>query len=269
RIKSFQQGSSGSTDADEFEVVSEDRARVSDIPVASLESKNDFTNSFLSKIGIFLGVSAVVTLISVSLMAPNRGMSFGIQFLSDGSSPSAMAATSGGFSFHAFGYTVVLPEYAPGWAYFWLLIAAGCGLFISEEALNIWVGITLARLLSFDGTWRSFSGSFSKNGLYVVSTIIWVYWGVTLSDMIPFYLGKLFRRSRASADIVSKIGVSKEKAAEITSSVRKYGNLIGFVERFSIGARNPTALLAGAMGISAECFFAGVCCGGLITLTLQ
>ncbi|CAN1140990.1 hypothetical protein LINPERPRIM_LOCUS25185 [Linum perenne] len=41
------------------------------------------------------------------------------------------------------------------------------------------------------------------------------------------------------------------------------------VERFSLGVRNPTAFLAGSLGISPECFFAGVCCGGLITLSVQ
>lgn len=41
------------------------------------------------------------------------------------------------------------------------------------------------------------------------------------------------------------------------------------MERFTIGVRNSTAFLAGASGISAECFFAGVCCGGLITLPIQ
>lgn len=96
-----------------------------------------------------------------------------------------------------------------------------------------------------------------------------MYWGVCISDLIPFYLGKLFRKSRASDDILSKLGIGKEKALSITSEVQRYGNLIGFVERFSLGVRNPTAFVAGALGISSECFFAGVCFGGLITLPVQ
>ncbi|ESR56840.1 hypothetical protein CICLE_v100207931mg, partial [Citrus x clementina] len=40
-------------------------------------------------------------------------------------------------------------------------------------------------------------------------------------------------------------------------------------ERFSLGVRNPTAFLAGTMGIPPDCFFAGVCCGGLLTLPIQ
>lgn len=80
--------------------------------------------------------------------------------------------------------------------------------------------------------------------------------GVCLSDMIPFYLGKLFRQSGASDDVCSKVifqfkyvypeswlfstfridtrifviklGIGKEKALSITQAVQKYGNLSGF-----------------------------------------
>ncbi|PIA36038.1 hypothetical protein AQUCO_03400143v1 [Aquilegia coerulea] len=87
--------------------------------------------------------------------------------------------------------------------------------------------------------------------------------------MVPFYFGKLFGQTRASDDLCAKLGIDRKKAVNITSAVQRYGNLIGFVERFSIGVRNPTAFLAGSLGIPAECFFAGVCCGGLITLPVQ
>jgi membrane protein DedA with SNARE-associated domain len=65
--------------------------------------------------------------------------------------------------------------------------------------------------------------------------------------MIPFYIGKLFRQSGASDDVCSKLGIGKEKALSITQAVQKYGNLSGFVERFSVGMRNPTAFFAGAL----------------------
>ncbi|PIN10949.1 hypothetical protein CDL12_16439 [Handroanthus impetiginosus] len=270
RIKSFQHDSDESSDAAKSEVISEDQNTASDIATGNLESKTAANgSSFLSKLGILLGIAAVITLVSVGLKPSSLGTSIGIQNLLDGSSSSTLAAPTGAFSFQVFGYRVVLPEYAPGWIYFWLLMAAGCGLFISEEALNIWVGITLARLLLLDGTWQSLVDSFSRNAPYMMSTVVWVYWGVCISDMIPFYLGKFFRQSGASDDIYSRLGISKEKAADITHTVQRYGNLIGFVERFSFGVRNPTAFLAGAMGISPECFFAGVCCGGLITLPIQ
>uniref|UniRef100_A0A7N2MN24 VTT domain-containing protein n=1 Tax=Quercus lobata TaxID=97700 RepID=A0A7N2MN24_QUELO len=232
-------------------------------------NENNGRGSFLAKVAIVLGIAATATIISICLKWPVLGSSLGIQFLAEGSSSSVMAAPPVGFTFKAFGYNVVLPEYAPGWIYFWLLMAAGCGLFISEEALNIWVGITLARLLTLDGTWHSFTESFSRNAPYIISSILWVYWGVCISDLIPFYLGKLFRQSGASDDVCSRLGIGKEKALNITHTVQKYRNFSGFVERFSLGVRNPTAFLAGAMGISPECFFAGVCCGGLITLPLQ
>ncbi|XP_058102554.1 uncharacterized protein LOC131246439 isoform X4 [Magnolia sinica] len=159
-------------------------------------------SSFLAKLAIVLGIAATITVVSVFLKRPTLGSSSGFPFIVDASS-SSVSAPSVGFTLKAFGYKVILPEYTPGWIYFWLLMAAGCGLFISEEALNIWLGI------------------------------------------------------------------GKEKALNITRAVQKYGNLIGFVERFSFGVRNPTSFLAGALGISSDCFFAGVCCGGLFTLPIQ
>lgn len=66
------------------------------------------------------------------------------------------------------------------------------------------------------------------NASYIISTVLWVYWGVCISDMVPFYLGKLFRQTRASEDIYSKLGIGKEKALSVSRAVQKYGNLIGF-----------------------------------------
>ncbi|GMJ01291.1 hypothetical protein like AT4G13150 [Hibiscus trionum] len=225
-------------------------------------------SSFLAKLAIALGVAAALTVVSFGLKGASFGSLLEVQRLAEVSSSSTMDSTVG-FTFKAFGYRFILPEYAPGWIYFWLLMAAGCGLFISEEALNIWVGITLARMLSLDGTWHSFVESLSRNAPYIISTVLWVYWGVCISDMIPFYLGKLFRQSGASDDVCSKLGIGEERVLQITSAVKKYGNLIGFIERFSLGVRNPTAFLAGSLGISPEFFFAGVCCGGLVTLPIQ
>ncbi|XP_059660273.1 uncharacterized protein LOC132306744 isoform X2 [Cornus florida] len=274
-FKSSSSRSSQHEDAESYEAAGSGVAREGQDQVVGEVLKNHESKtagkegSFLAKLAIALGIAATVTLVSVSLKQPAHGSSLGIQLLADGSSSSTLAASSSGFTFKAFGYKVVLPAYAPGWIYFWLLMAAGCGLFISEEALNIWVGISLARLLSLDGTWKSFVASFSSNGPYIISTVLWVYWGVCISDMVPFYLGKLFRQSGASDDVCSKLGIGKEKALSITRIVQRYGNLAGFVERFSFGVRNPTAFLAGVMDISPDCFFAGVCCGGLLTLPLQ
>nr|CAD1831757.1 unnamed protein product [Ananas comosus var. bracteatus] len=225
--------------------------------------------SFLAKLAVAVGIAATVTLISVYLKWPSSGTSFSFLHFVDDSSQSNPLPSPVGFTLELFGNKIVLPERTLGWIYFWLLMAAGCGLFISEEALNIWVGISLARSLSLNGNWQTLATSLSANAPFIVSTVLWVYWGVCISDMIPFYLGRAFRQTKASENLLSKLGIGKEKALSITRVVQKYGNLIGFVERFSLGVRNPTAFLAGALGISADCFFAGVCCGGLITLPLQ
>ncbi|KAG5398194.1 hypothetical protein IGI04_020008 [Brassica rapa subsp. trilocularis] len=208
-----------------------------------------------------------ITVICVTLKgSASSGAPFEVKSL-------AKASSSVGFTVNAFGNRFVIPANAPGWVYFCLLMAAGFGLFISEEALNIWVGITLARMLTLDGTWQSFAESFSRNAPYLG--------GVCISDMIPFYLGKLFRQSGASDDVCSKLGIGKEKAMGITQAVQKYGNLSGFgngmifggsEESYSILCRSTcksVPLLSPCHGISPECFFAGVCCGGLITLPIQ
>ncbi|XP_019098130.1 PREDICTED: uncharacterized protein LOC104773130 isoform X2 [Camelina sativa] len=262
RVRSFQKGSNDSAKPQDSE---DEKLNVNEM------LKNEKTAGvsvkrvpFIAKLGMGLGLALVVTVICVTLKGSGGSPFEEVKNLSKASSSSSQ-----GFTFNAFGNRFMIPGNAPGWVYFWLLMAAGCGLFISEEALNIWVGITLARMLTLDGTWQSFVDSFSRNAPYILSTVSWVYWGVCISDMIPFYLGKLFRQSGASDDVCSKLGIGKEKAMSITHAVQKYGNLSGFVERFSLGMRNPTAFFAGALGISPECFFAGVCCGGLITLPLQ
>ncbi|XP_078434900.1 uncharacterized protein LOC144705908 [Wolffia australiana] len=230
---------------------------------------NSQGNSVLAKLAIALGIAATLTVLSMYFKGPTVGSSWKFPFPLDASSPLVSPQSPVGYTLSIFGCQVVLPEYTPGWIYFWLLMAAGFGLFISEEALNVWVGISLARTLTFDGTWRMFTLSFSRNAPYIISTILWVYWGVCISDMIPFYLGRLFRQTKTSVDICSKLGISEDKILSITKVVQKHGNMIGLVERFSVGARNPTSFLAGALGIPADCFFAGVCCGALVTLPVQ
>uniref|UniRef100_A0A0D9YNG2 Uncharacterized protein n=1 Tax=Oryza glumipatula TaxID=40148 RepID=A0A0D9YNG2_9ORYZ len=198
--------------------------------IDAMEVKSSSTAaSFLAKVALALGVAATATVISLFMRQPSSGPSFSLPQIVDASAPPDAAATIG-YTFSLFGKKVIVPEYTPGWVYFWLLMAAGFGLFISEEALNVWVGISLARSLCLDGTWQSLANSFSMNASYIISTVLWVYW-----------------QTRASEDISSKIGIGKEKALSISRAVQKYGNLIGFVERFSVGVRNPTGFLAGAL----------------------
>ena len=44
------------------------------------------------------------------------------------------------------------------WGYFWLLMAAGFGLFVSEEAMNVWVSlITLEYCFNLEVTKKQFA----------------------------------------------------------------------------------------------------------------
>lgn len=99
----------------------------------------DMGESFLLKLVAALAVAAALTFMSFGKKEASLGSLVGVQRLSEASSSSSFVASPVGFTFSAFGYRFILPEYAPGWVYFWLLMAAGSGLFISEEALNIWV----------------------------------------------------------------------------------------------------------------------------------
>lgn len=74
--------------------------------------------SFLAKIAIVLGLAATATVICVGIKRPVLGSSYGFQFHPEGSSSSALAVSPAGFTFKAFGYRIVLPEYAPGYVHF-------------------------------------------------------------------------------------------------------------------------------------------------------
>lgn len=73
------------------------------------------SNSFLVKLAVALGVALIATVISAGFKQP-FGSSFRIQCLAEGSSSSVLSATPVGFTFKAFGYRIILPEYTPGYA---------------------------------------------------------------------------------------------------------------------------------------------------------
>ncbi|XP_038705226.1 uncharacterized protein LOC120001062 isoform X2 [Tripterygium wilfordii] len=137
RIKAFRNEDSGNHDNAKPEENAE--KTVDEDHGSRKETNAGMGSSFLVKIATAVGVAVIATAVCVGSKRPNVGSMFGVQFLAEGSSSSVVAAAPVGFTFKAFGYTIVLPEYAPAWVYFWLLTAAGCGLFISEEALDIWV----------------------------------------------------------------------------------------------------------------------------------
>lgn len=96
-------------------------------------------SSFLAKIAIALGVAATVTLISVGIKgAPAIGSSNGIQIFPDGSSSSVMAAANVGFTIKAFGYSIVLPAFAPGYILnvFFLNMPDGNSLYFFMVTVN-------------------------------------------------------------------------------------------------------------------------------------
>ena len=141
---------------------------------------------------------------------------------------------------------------APPVLYFVLLTSAGLGMPVSEDLLSIWAGSVIASEPAYPA-WH-----------YALA----LYGGVILSDLITFNLGRLTQRGlgKRIQEAVFKDPVKVEKAM---ARIRKHGDSIGFVQRFSVGARLPLSFLAGYTGISPLRFTAGACLGALITLPLQ
>ena len=141
---------------------------------------------------------------------------------------------------------------APPVLYFVLLTSAGLGMPVSEDLLSIWAGSVIASEPAYPA-WH-----------YALA----LYGGVILSDLITFNLGRLTQRGlgKRIQEAVFKDPVKVEKAM---ARIRKHGDSIGFVQRFSVGARLPLSFLAGYTGISPWRFAAGACLGALITLPLQ
>ncbi|KAA8543482.1 hypothetical protein F0562_021023 [Nyssa sinensis] len=117
RIRSFQQEDTEIFEAKGSEDAQEGQDMVSDDVFGNRETTTaGVRSSILAKLAIVLGIAATVTLISVGLKRIIHGSTLGVQYLADGSSSSTLATPAAGFTFKAFGYKVVLPEYAPGYA---------------------------------------------------------------------------------------------------------------------------------------------------------
>ena len=71
--------------------------------------------SFLSKLVVLLAVALAITVLSIGFRQPHQRSLLGIQHLVDSSSAPALSTHAVGFSFRAFGYRIILPEYAPGY----------------------------------------------------------------------------------------------------------------------------------------------------------
>lgn len=116
RIKCFQQDSSENRESAES---TERQDKVTDNVSGSIEGKGAGTgSSFLAKLVIVVGIALTITLTSIGLRQYNQDSLPGIQYAADTSSLSSLSSTTGGFSFKAFGYKIMLPEYAPGYDMF-------------------------------------------------------------------------------------------------------------------------------------------------------
>ena len=140
----------------------------------------------------------------------------------------------------------------PVW-YFLLLMAAASGLPVSEDALSIWAGGMIGR---------------GVNPFSIYWYIIFIYLGAVFSDLWTFYIGR-FANKGVGEKVRAKVFSNKEKADKAMARINKYGDKIGFIQRFCVGARLPLAFLSGFSGISPFKFFLGASLGALFTLPIQ
>ncbi len=140
----------------------------------------------------------------------------------------------------------------PAW-YFALLICAGLGLPVSEDMLAVWAGALIGRGQAPYAThW------------YVLA----LYFGVVGSDMLTFYLGRLARRAMGGW-LFRTVFRNPQKADEALDKISRHGDFIGFVMRFSVGARLPLTFVSGFSGVSGLRFALGTATGALFTLPAQ
>lgn len=138
------------------------------------------------------------------------------------------------------------------------LVLAGLGVPLSEDAFVVWIGATLS----------NGSSIYATSKVKMASCLAVVYVGVVLSDMVTFLVGValregLFQRMREA------IVKDQQTFDRATAMVRKWGYMIGAVERFSLGFRGPLCIMCGYLGVSTLQFFQGVCAGALLTMPLQ
>ena len=137
--------------------------------------------------------------------------------------------------------------------FFLLLMAAGCGLAVSEDTLVVYIGAMLGR---------------GDNPFPLWHYIIFLYAGAIVSDMITFQIGK-FANKGFGKKLIDKLMKNPETYNKMVSKVQKHGDKIGFVQRISPGARFGMALISGFTGIDGKKFFFGACLGGFIMLPIQ
>lgn len=137
--------------------------------------------------------------------------------------------------------------------YFGLLMCAGFGLPVSEDALAIWAGGLIGR---------------EQNPFPTEHYVIALYFGACLSDFVTFGLGRLTQRKLGDR-LQSVLFKDPAKIEKAMRTIRKYGNKAGFVQRLSVGARLPISFFSGYSGISAPKFILGTFLGACISLPVQ
>eukprot|EP00898_Chlorokybus_atmophyticus_P001652 jgi/Chlat1/2488/Chrsp175S02358 len=274
-----------------------------DVAAAKVASKDAVQTRRFRLIAQRLALAAFIIGLFMIAAGPSKALaSSWLHKLREGSEPSpALPSPSPSdipaYRLRLFGRDWMLADSTPGWVYFALLMAAGCGLFVSEEALNVWVGGSLGRSIASvaqDGSLSSMTSAALAHAPRLLGVISWVYWGVTISDMVPFYAGRIAASrgeqlaNKASGPNVEVVEIgwslqlamfisqavlmsSKNKAMgeRVLATVRRYGDRVGFVERFSLGIRNPVGFLAGLSGVPPAKYFLGVCLGACFTLPAQ
>lgn len=154
----------------------------------------------------------------------------------------------------------------PPMAYFLALLASGCGIPVSEDALCVFAGAML--------------GQQQEQQRRLVLAL---YAGVVLSDFITFWIGRALRmgifQPLANKWILEKEGDEEQIAAaapnnnrqeKIHRVLQKWGNWVGFIIRFSIGTRGPLMLLTGFTNeVPFTKFAVGVMLGAACSLPLQ
>ena len=172
----------------------------------------------------------------------------------------------------------------PPMAYFLALMAAGCGVPVSEDAIAIFAGTVLTTLDTRQQQFR---------------LLIALYLGVVLSDVCTFVIGRSLRmgvldpvRKRLGlmtddevitlCDLPDEAGIPpdettiacrpkrRSKRDRLKAKLENSGNWIGFVVRMSVGVRGPMMLLTGFSGrIPLSKFLFGSALGGVVSLGIQ
>jgi len=156
----------------------------------------------------------------------------------------------------------------PPLAYFLALMAAGCGIPVSEDGLCLFAGAVWSKLAVH----------------HRVRLFFALYLGVVGSDALTFGIGRALRmgvfpriRERLlpwkpmnSTDDATIVVASNRKRDKLKRSLERSGDWVGFVIRFSVGTRGPLMLLSGFTNhVPFLKFILGSSLGALITLPLQ